>query len=226
MNPEHSEQHCRHTPASVGVPKQLRWLVPGAAMGCLLVAAFASVVWHEAHPPPTPQEVAAALRLVDAHAIKPSPDLLCLKNLPYYRSHIRIQPTDVNAKKWLETLVSVGLYAPGVEVAADQMSDFTFIQYQTLPALNTWRRDGKLCVAQGWYLDSIRDNSIQKAPDTDRKRYVATLTWRAQTLAPWFAQLPSLDLRLTGVNVDATGLTTTTRQALERVNGRWLAVDQ
>jgi hypothetical protein len=225
VNPEFSAQHEPDSPTSTLVPKHIQWLAPGAALCCLLVAALAGVVWHEAHPPPNPREVTAALRLVGARAIKPSPDLLCLKNLPYYRDYIRIQPTDVNARNWLETLVSVGLYAPGLEVVPDQISGSTFLQYQTLPALNHWRRDGKLCVAQGWELDSVRDNSIQKAPETDRKRYMATIVWRAHTLAPWLAQLPSVDLRMISVNVDAKGLTTTTRQALERVNGRWLAVN-
>ncbi|XVJ69399.1 MAG: zinc ribbon domain-containing protein [Rhizobacter sp.] len=215
----------QHT-SSVQVSKQLRWLAPGAALCCVLVAALASVIWHAAAPPPSSQQVLETLRLAGAPITKPSPDLLCLNNLPYHRNHIQIQPTDTTTRTWLDGLVSAGLYEPGVEVVPDDMTGSTLIQYQSLPALNEWRRDGKLCVAQGWEVQSVQDNSIQRTAQAQRKRYVASLSWRAHTVAPWLAQLPPLDSRMTGVNVDANGLTTYTRQTLERVNGRWLAVEQ
>ena len=223
---EDSAQVVQQSLASVSLPEHLRWLAPGAALCCLLVAALAGVIWHAAPAPPTGQEVLAALRFVGAHITKPSPDLLCVKNLPYHRNHIQIQPTDAATRDWLDGLVSAGLYAPGVEVVPDEVTGSTLIQYQTLPALNLWRRDGKLCVAQGWGIESVRDDSIHKTAETHNKRYLASLSWRAHNVAPWLAQLPSLGFRIAGVNVDAKGLTTTTRQALERVNGRWLAVDQ
>jgi hypothetical protein len=206
--------------------KHLRWLAPGATLCCLLVAALAAIIWRAAAPPPTHEEVLAALRASGAHITKPGPDLLCLQNLPYHRHHIQILPTDTATRDWLDGLVLAGLYAPGVEVVTDGLTVSTLLQYQTLPALNQWRREGKLCIAQGWDMDSIRVSAVEKTPETQHKRYVASLSWTAHTVAPWLAHLPPVGLRLAGVNVDSEGPTSTTQQILERVNGRWSIVER
>ncbi len=211
---------------TVHIPRHLRWLAPGAALCCLLVASLAAVIWQAAAPPPNSEEVFKALRSAGAQIAEPSSDLLCMKNLPYHRHHIQVQPTDTSTREWLDGLVLAGLYAPGVEVVPDEVSDSTLIQYQTLPALNMWRRNGKLCVAQGWELKSVRAYAVQKTSETNSKRYMAALSWRAKTVAPWFSQMPPVGLRLLGLKLDEEGLTTTTQQALERVNGRWTAVEQ
>lgn len=209
---------------TVPMPRHLRWLAPGAALCCLLVASLAAVIWQAAAPPPTSEEVFKALRSAGAQIAEPSSDLLCMKNLPYHRHHIQVQPTDTSTREWLDSLVLAGLYAPGVEVVPDEVSDSTLIQYQTLPALNSWRRNGKLCVAQGWELESVRTYAVPKSSETDSKRYMAALSWRAKAVAPWFAQLPPMGSRWLGVERDDNGLSTTTQQALERVSGRWTAV--
>jgi hypothetical protein len=207
-------------------PRHLRWLAPGAALCCLLVASLAAVIWYAAAPPPTSEEVFKALRSAGAQIAEPSSDLLCMKNLPYHRHQIQIQPTDTSTREWLDGLVLAGLYAPGVEVVPDEVSDSTLIQYQTLPALNRWRRNGTLCVAQGWEVESVRAYAVHNTSETNKKRYMASVPWRAKNVAPWFTHLQPLGLRWLGVKLDDNGLTTTTQQALDRVNGRWTAVEQ
>jgi hypothetical protein len=211
-------------PTSAHRPKHLRWLAPGAALSCVLVAALAGIIWHAAAPPPSSEEVLAALHTVGAQIIKPSADLLCLNNLPYHRHHIQVQPSDAATRGWLDGLVQAGLYAPGVEVVPDEVTGSTLVQYQTLPALNQWRRDGRLCVAQDWVVESVPSQTVRKDTDAHDRRYIASVSWRAQNVAPWVAHLPLLGLRLNGVNMDAKGLTTTTQQIVERKSGNWAPV--
>ncbi len=201
-----------------------RWLAPAAALACVLVFILGAVIWQSAAPPPTSQEVFGALRAAGVQVASPPTDLLCLNDLSYYRHHIQVQPSDQITRRWLDALVQAGLYAPAVEVFPDGLSADSVMQYQSLPALNPWRRAGGLCVAQGWALEAVMPDSIRKKPSADAPRLVATVVWRAQGVAPWLNQLPPLGLRLPGVDASAVGLTTHTSETLERQGGRWVLV--
>ena len=205
--------------------KQLRWLAPGAAISCVLVAILATVIWSAVTPPPNGQEVLEALRSDQTRVTAPAIDLLCIKNLPYQRHQIQLSPDDAATRNWLESLVQAGLYAPGVEVFPDEMTGSTLLQFQALPALSKWRRNGSLCVAEQWEIESVPTHSIHKSSRTDRMQYVASVLWRAKGTAPWLNYLTPISVRLPGVMVDARGLTTKTQHTLERVNGQWKAVD-
>lgn len=213
-------------PRAPELPRQLRWLAPGAAVSCVLIVVLASVIWHTAKPPPTSQEVLEALRSDTERIAVPSTDLLCIKNLPYHRHQIQLSPDDAATRTWLESLVQAGLYAPGIEVFPDEMTGSTLMQFQALPALNNWRRNGSLCFAQGWEVEAVPAQSIHKNARTDRLQYVASLSWRAQGTAPWLHYLPPLSTRLAGVTVDSKGITTTTQQTFERVDGQWKIADE
>lgn len=206
---------------SSSLPWAQRWLAPGAALGSMLVLALGSVIWHAAAPPPTSQDVLLALRKPGTKVAAPSPDLLCLRNLPYQRHHIQVQPSDQTTRNWLDALVKAGLYAPAVEVIPEGLSRDTLLQYQTLPAINPWRRGGSLCIAQNWVLDAVAPNSIRKDASVQPPRYVASLVWRAEGVAPWLAELPEAGMRLAGVRVGEGRVTTSTQESLEARAGLW-----
>jgi hypothetical protein len=197
-------------------PWTQRWLAPGAALASVLVLALGGVIWYAAAPPPTSQEVLLALRRPGAKVTVPSPDLLCLRNLPYQRHHIQVQPSDQATRNWLDALVKAGLYAPAVEVIPEGLSRDTLLQYQSLPAITLWRRGGRLCVAQNWVLDAVAPNSIRKDTSVQPPRYVASLVWRAEGVAPWLALVPEAGVRLAGVRVEDGVLTTKTVEGVER----------
>jgi hypothetical protein len=213
-------------PRAPELPRQLRWLAPGAAISCVLIVILASVIWHAAKPPPTSQEVLEALKSDSERVAVPSIDLLCIKNLPYHRHQIQLSPDDAATRAWLESLVQAGLYSPGIEVFPDEMTGSTLLQFQALPALNNWRKNGGLCFAQGWEIEGVPAESIHRNSRADRLQYVVALSWRAQGTAPWLRYLPPLSTRLAGVKVDSKGLTTTTQQIVERVNGQWKTVEE
>lgn len=202
-------------------PWTQRWLAPGAALASVLVLVLGGVIWYAAAPPPTSQEVLLTLRKPGAKVAAPSPDLLCLRNLPYQRHHIQVQPSDQTTRNWLDALVKAGLYAPAVEVIPEGLSRDTLLQYQTLPAINPWRRGGRLCIGQNWVLDAVAPNSIRKDTSVQPPRYVASLVWRAEGVAPWLADLPEAGMRLAGVKVGEGRVTTSTQEALEARAGLW-----
>lgn len=200
-----------------------RWVAPGAALASLLVLVLGGVIWQAAAPLPTPEEVMESLQRGDSKVAAPSSDLLCLRNLPYHRHHIQIRSNDQVARDWLDSLVTAGLYAPPVEVVPEGMTSetatVTLLQYQTLPAINPWRRNGQLCVAERWVLDSMVPGSLRKEGTFQSPRYTASLVWRAENVAPWFLPLQELaGARLIGISSSGTeGLVTHTQQRIERI---------
>lgn len=201
-------------------------MAPCAALASVLVLALGFVVKEASAPPPSAKEILASLQNDNVSRYAPYFDLLCLRNFPYHRHHIQIYANDQVARDWLDLFVKAGLYAAPVEVISEGMSSETTIsllQYQVLPAINAWRHNGRLCVAQRWVLDSIVPESIRKDARIEASQYIVSLVWRAEGVAPWFESLRNFaDLRLIGVNFsNARKITVSTQQMIEKDGEHW-----
>ena len=194
-----------------------RWIAPGAALASILVITLGVIIRHASAPQPTEKEVMEALGRDSIKISAPSQDLLCLSNLPYHRHHVQIPLNDQISRVWLDSLVQVGLYTSPVEVIPEGMSSeasTTLLKYQTLPAINSWRRNGRLCVAERWVIDSVLPGSIRKDSLKPSGRYLASIIWRADGIAPWLDRLPDARTRLAGVGVKDGKLIVTMQQEL------------
>lgn len=195
-----------------------RWIAPCAALASVLIITLGIVIRYASAPPPTAQEVMEVIGRSNIKISAPSQDLLCLSNLPYHRHHVQIPLNDQVLRVWLDSLVQAGLYASPVEIIPEGMSSeasTTLLKYQTLPAINPWRRNGRLCVAERWVIDSVVPGSIRKEAIKPSRHYHASIIWRAEGIAPWLNQLPDVRTRLAGVEIKNGKLITITQHELD-----------
>jgi hypothetical protein len=145
---------------------------------------------------------------------------LCLANLPYDRPQINVQQYDSNTRGWMDTLVSAGLYTAGQPVPGLFQQ---LIQYTPTPELGTWRRGARLCVAKSWSVSEVKGGRLSPEKRGQHTLYRASVVWKAESVAPWLAQVPARQWS-PGVRLDGGALTTESSQVFEVRDRRWVVV--
>jgi hypothetical protein len=185
----------------------------------VVVLAVAGIAWWLSPPAAGASAFMSALDGPSAAAVAPSPDLLCVANLPYDQSPINIAEADLTGRKWMDALAAAGLYASEQPIQGLLQS---LIQYTAQPALAAWRRSGRLCVAKSWTVSGIKDSPFSPMKRGQHVLYRASVSWKAEGVAPWLAGVPVAQW-LPGVRM-AGGIPTTESTALFEIRSRRWAV--
>lgn len=201
-------------------PARGRWLLPTVLAGAVLVIAIGGIAWWASPPAASADAFASALRGPSGASAAPSADLLCLADLPYDSPQITLALYDSNRRRWMDTLVSAGLYTAGQPVAGLFQQ---LIQYTATPELGTWRRGARLCVAKSWSVSEVKDGTSSPEKRGQHALYRASVVWKADGVAPWLAQVPPGQWS-PGVRLDGGSLTTESSQYFEVRDRRWVAL--
>lgn len=202
-------------------PAPRQWLFRAIVGAVVLVLAVGGIVWWSASPGPSAEGFAAALRSGLGSAIAPSADSLCVANLPYDRRQINADERDVNTRRWMDELVSAGLYTPGQAVPGVFQQ---LIQYTPTPELDRWRHGARLCVAKSWSVSEVKGGRFNPEKRGQHTVYSASIVWKAEGVAPWLGSMTDIAQRLPGVTLNRGSLTTESRQVFESRNRRWVAL--
>ena len=207
-----------HAPPAT--PASRRWLLPAVLAAAVLIVAVAAIAWWASPPAASAAAFASALRGPSGAAATPSENLLCLANLPYDRPQINVQQYDSNTRKWMDTLVSAGLYTAGQPVSGLFQQ---VIQYTPTSELGTWRRGARLCVAKSWSVSEVNGGRFIPENRGQHTLYRASVVWKGESAAPWLAHVPA-DQRFPGVKLDGGALTTESSQVFEVRDRRWVVL--
>lgn len=186
------------TPDAAVVPRGSRKAVYAAAAvgGFLLVGAGALYV-AMATPAPTSTRLLAAAKAGHGEGLtQRARQELCLSNMNYAAEPFNVAQYDQGTQDWLNTLVSAGLYSPGVTVAGGGFFARSVVQYNATPELAKWREGRRLCLGKGVEIADVVDigQPIEKklirgnegaASVPTIQAVSAQLVLQAADVAPW-----------------------------------------
>jgi len=168
-----------------------------AALGGLLLLGGAALYFALATPAPTSARLLAAAKAGYGEVLtQRSRQELCLSNMNYSANPFNVAQYDQRTQNWLNTLVSAGLYSPGVAVVGSGFLAQTVVQYTATPELAQWREGRSLCLSKGVEIADVVDigkpteQKLGQRRDGDAsapavQTVSAQLVLQAVNVAPW-----------------------------------------
>jgi hypothetical protein len=213
-------------PLSAGViPTTVRalkpWMMPVGAGAVILIALVGAFAWWSSPPPPGADAFASALRGTTGAAAAPSVELLCLNNVPYNRDQINVQPYDSTTRRWMETLVSAGLYAPGQPVQSGYQQA---IQYRATQELGKWRKGARLCLGKSWSLAEVKGDRFTADQRGGHALYRASALWKAEGTPPWVERISDSAGQTPGLSIRGGSVSTQSTHVFELRDRHWVVL--